>query len=622
MRRSRFRGWSLQWRLPLAFAACAIFTVAAFGIVAYRAVRASTIDNAQMTFRALLTEVKTISELGAIVARERLTTAASDSAVRAMLRDGRPPSPGTTAALQPLVGIDSTTTVEAIDRTGLVRQALPVDRPHPSRVAELAIPPVATIGPIEQENNRLSFISMVPVKDGADVLGALRVTRRLEVRSASSRVIANRLGREAVLLTGNDGGELYLAGTSLAHHFTAEGMSVHLRGTERWLGTSIAVKGTPWRYAVELPERTVLAPARAVLLPFVLSGSLIAIAGALFGLRLSRRLTRPLLQLTAATEAIARGERDVTLTAVDRGDEIGRLARAFDAMSTAVRHVRDQLESEVDTRTDELRSALDGLHQLHEELKQSERFATLGRLSGSVGHELRNPLGVMSNVVFLIDALPDASPKLRDYAKMLREQIRLSQRIISDLLDRARSGAPVIELVDVPRLLDDLLLRANTPPTLQVDKNYDPALPRVPLDRDQVGQIVWNLVTNAVQAMQGVGRLRVSAVARHRRLRVSVGDSGTGVPLADRERIFEPLYTTKAEGVGLGLAISRAFARANGGDLTVETADDGGACFVLEIPLARADGAGTADGVREEPIVSAADVPAHRRSVADAVVRD
>ncbi|MBC7897804.1 MAG: HAMP domain-containing protein [Cytophagaceae bacterium] len=577
-----------------------MLTVAAFGVVAYRAVRESTIKNAEMTFRALLTEVKTISELGAIIELERLTTAASDPAVRDMLRHGHPASPATTAALQRLVGLDTTITVEAIDRAGVVRQTLPLDKHHPSRVADLAIPAVATVGPIEQHNDRLFFASMAPVKDGGEGVGAIRVTRRLGVRSANSRVIANRLGRDAVLLTGNDGGKLYLGATSLMYDFKDDHMAVHRRGDERWLGASIAVKGTPWRYAVELPERTVLAPARDVLVPFVLSGSLIAIAGALFGLRLSRRLTGPLLQLTAATEAIARGERDVTLVAIDRGDEIGRLARAFDAMSTAVRHVRDQLESEVDTRTDELRGALDGLHRLHGELKQSERFATLGRLSGSVGHELRNPLGVMSNVVFLIDALPDASPKLRGYATMLREQIRLSQRIITDLLDRARSGAPVIELVDVPRLLDDLLLRANTPSTLRVEKEYDAELPHVPLDRDQVGQIVWNLVTNAVQEMQGVGRLRVSAVATQCRLRITVEDSGAGVPLADRERIFEPLYTTKAEGVGLGLAISRAFARANGGDLTVEGADGGGACFVLEIPLSRPDGEGASDGVRQE----------------------
>jgi signal transduction histidine kinase len=311
----------------------------------------------------------------------------------------------------------------------------------------------------------------------------------------------------------------------------------------------------------------------------------VAVLVGLLGLRLSRGISQPLEDLTEAAEAIARGEREVSLAAINRGDEIGRLARAFGTMATSVQAVRDRLESEADARGGELRGAVDRLRDLHEELHRSERLAALGLLSGSVGHELRNPLSVMSNVVFLIDALPESSPRVKEYAALLREQIRLSDRIISDLLERARSTEPVRVRVEIPAMLDDLITRANVPPGIDVERGFGPPFPAVWIDRDRVGQVVWNLITNAVQAMDGRGRLSVTAQVANGRLRIEVRDTGKGIAEADLDRVFQPMYTTRPDGVGLGLAISREFARAEGGDLTVSSIEGAGTSLVLELPI-------------------------------------
>jgi signal transduction histidine kinase len=258
-------------------------------------------------------------------------------------------------------------------------------------------------------------------------------------------------------------------------------------------------------------------------------------------------------------------------------------------MAASVRGVHERLESEIDVRTGELTGAVARLQQLHEELRQSERFATLGRLSGSVGTELRNPLGVMSKVVFLLESLPDASSKLKDYASLLRTQIRLSERLISDLLDRARLGEPAYSTVDVPRLVDDVLDRAAIPGAVRVERRFSTPLPPMRLDRDQLSQILWNLLTNAVQAMQGgPGTLTIAVSAAGARLRIEIRDTGPGIDRADVERVFDPAFTTKPQGVGLGLSISRAFARASGGDLFVSGAGGRGASFVLDLPAAPA----------------------------------
>jgi len=120
---------------------------------------------------------------------------------------------------------------------------------------------------------------------------------------------------------------------------------------------------------------------------------------------------------------------------------------------------------------------------------------------------------------------------------------------------------------------------------VRVERRFSTPLPPMRLDRDQVSQILWNLVTNAVNAMQGgPGTLTISVSAAGARLRIEVRDTGPGIDRADVERVFDPSFTTKPQGVGLGLSISRAFARASGGDLFVSGAGGRGACFVLDLP--------------------------------------
>jgi signal transduction histidine kinase len=105
------------------------------------------------------------------------------------------------------------------------------------------------------------------------------------------------------------------------------------------------------------------------------------------------------------------------------------------------------------------------------------------------------------------------------------------------------------------------------------------------MDKDHVGQIVWNLINNAVQAMHASGTLTIAADIQGGRLRIEVRDSGPGIAAADADKVFQPLFTTKPQGVGLGLSISRAFARSSGGDLTFEDAPGGGASFVIDLPV-------------------------------------
>src|SRR5690606_1723689 len=135
-------------------------------------------------------------------------------------------------------------------------------------------------------------------------------------------------------------------------------------------------------------------------------------------------------------------------------DELGRLAGAFNQMAERVDDRRHSLETQVAERTETLQQALARLSEAQDQLLRQERLATLGQLAGSVGHELRNPLGVMTNALYYLDAVQsDASPKVREYMQILRDQVGVSERIVSDLLDFGRVGSPDRTMVGVARVV-------------------------------------------------------------------------------------------------------------------------------------------------------------------------
>lgn len=211
----------------------------------------------------------------------------------------------------------------------------------------------------------------------------------------------------------------------------------------------------------------------------------------------------------------------------------------------------------------------------------------LGQLSSSIGHELRNPLGVMLNAVYFLEmTLRDAPPKAREYLRLVREQIRLSERIVSDLLDSARTRPPQRAALSVHDVVSECSQRVPVPASIRMERDMPPDLPALYADPDQLGQILVNLFTNAVQAMDGrEGTLTVRARQYDSRVRIEVQDTGDGVPEEHRDKIFEPLFTTKARGIGLGLSVSRSLAQANSGDLSVANHSGGGAVFRLDLPV-------------------------------------
>jgi signal transduction histidine kinase len=346
------------------------------------------------------------------------------------------------------------------------------------------------------------------------------------------------------------------------------------------LATAVHLPRTPWALVVEFPMRDVLAPVNALLRQLVVIAALCVLLGVLAAWALSRRITEPLGQLAAAADAIARGDigRRVRL---DRVDELGQVGASFDSMAAEVAEARGRLEEMVAARTAQLERA-------QEALVRREKLAALGELSGGVSHELRTPLAVMSNAVRLLETLqPDAPQAVHRAHQMLRDQIALAQRIIRDMLEFSRITPAERLPIPLRDLADTQLARLNPPEGITVLREFPDSLPLVHVDPVHAGQVVLNLLTNAVQAMGDGGTLHLRGrLVDQGTVLLEVTDTGPGVPPEHLEKIFEPLFTTKNGGIGLGLAVSKSLALANGGDLAVANAPGRGATFAFAMPTA------------------------------------
>jgi two-component system sensor histidine kinase HydH len=224
---------------------------------------------------------------------------------------------------------------------------------------------------------------------------------------------------------------------------------------------------------------------------------------------------------------------------------------------------------------------------LVEKNRNSERLATIGHFAANIGHELRNPLGVVESSLYLVrqhlGGYAAASPQVAKHLDRIGAEVKRANKTIVDLLDLARNKPPRREPTDLRLLVESAADASLLPAAVDFESGVPSGL-TASVDADQLRQVLVNLIVNACQAMHGRGRLRVDGEASaDGGARLRVRDDGPGVPAEDRRRVFEALFTTKAKGSGLGLALCRRIMDAHGGAIELEDAKTG-ASFLLTIP--------------------------------------
>jgi signal transduction histidine kinase len=249
-------------------------------------------------------------------------------------------------------------------------------------------------------------------------------------------------------------------------------------------------------------------------------------------------------------------------------------------LEQSLKNYYEQLEEMVENRTRELENA-------QEKLIRSERLAAVGELASGVGHELRNPLNVIRNCVYLIKmTLNGPTPaEVEDNLKLLDLQVDISNKIVTDLLDFTRVKPPSRTNLDLNSMLKDRVSWASVPEQIAVRYDFSESHPQLNADAEQIGRVFTNIINNAIQSINGGGEVRISTGTEGKFGCVKITDTGCGIPAENLNKIFEPLFTTKPKGVGLGMAISKRLVEQNDGEIEVESTVGKGTTFTVKLPL-------------------------------------
>src|SRR5438552_247546 len=224
-----------------------------------------------------------------------------------------------------------------------------------------------------------------------------------------------------------------------------------------------------------------------------------------------------------------------------------------------------------------------------EALVRRERLAILGQLAGGISHELRNPLGVVKNSVYYLGMVLPGDHPARKHLAIIEREVEAANRIVAALLDFGRVSVPSRVPSDLNAVVRACVERETAPDTVTVAATLAEDLPQVAVDPDLVALALGNLIRNALQAMPDGGALTVETSWTAEDVLIGVADTGGGIAPEHLDKIFEPLFTTKTRGLGLGLALVKRLLEANGGQITVESALAQGSRFLVRFPRASED---------------------------------
>jgi len=225
--------------------------------------------------------------------------------------------------------------------------------------------------------------------------------------------------------------------------------------------------------------------------------------------------------------------------------------------------------------------------QIEEQLRNFEKLAVLGQLAGGVGHELRNPLGAIKNAAYFLNmVLEKPKPEVKETLEILDEEVASCEHIISSLLDFARQKPPTRRKIDIEDVIQRTLSHMRVTERVEVVSQLEKAVPPILADPDQLSQVFGNIILNAIQAMPEGGQLVIkSSVPEPGWIAISFADTGVGIPAEAMTKVFEPLFTTKAKGVGLGLTIVKTLVEGHKGTIEVQSELGKGSTFTVRLPI-------------------------------------
>ncbi len=353
-----------------------------------------------------------------------------------------------------------------------------------------------------------------------------------------------------------------LGGTSSLQEVMEVEVPVFLPGSEKkWGSVKIGLK---LEDVFRRVQRT-----RLVLMGFGLAAFLLTVLSANL---LARKITRPIKNLVEGTRRLSRGDFSYRIPVIS-GDEIGDLTRSFNHMAEELQRAREQME------------------EANRRLLQAEKLASIGRLSATIAHEIRNPLTSVKLNIQKLAEISSLDELEREHLAIAQAGIEQIEKFIKELLSYTRASSLQKEYFSLAEVLDEslkMLQSSLSQKDIRLEKHYEQGLPPAFVDADRLRQVFLNVLRNAYEAVDPGGRIEISLRLNRDEDRpcfeVRVSDDGCGIPEKDWENIFEPFFTTKSSGAGLGLANARRILDQHGGTIRVVKKEGRGSCFLIRLP--------------------------------------
>jgi len=341
---------------------------------------------------------------------------------------------------------------------------------------------------------------------------------------------------------------------------------------------------------------------RIILRSIIPMGVCIVFGGICITFFLTKYFVSPIRHMASITLDIAKGNLTRSVN-IRSGDEIGQLSMNFNQMTRELKASYDEKEkimaqlrenvNNLSNANKELVKINEQLNEAQERLVRSEKLAVVGKLASGVGHELRNPLGSIRNALFIIKKKTTNTRGLNDdqkvnqFVEIIEKETDRSIKIVNDLLGFSRTAKPAVSPTNIRSLIESSLSRFKMSETINKVIRVEDSLPLIPVDANQIEQVLINLIQNALDAMPGGGWLTILAQREDTFLVITITDTGCGIPDTVKNKIFDPLFTTKPKGIGLGLAISLNIIQRHEGCIDLKSKEGEGTSFTIKLPITK-----------------------------------
>ncbi|MDD5772079.1 MAG: ATP-binding protein [bacterium] len=327
------------------------------------------------------------------------------------------------------------------------------------------------------------------------------------------------------------------------------------------LGSCECINEMDWVILGEIDASEAFEPLKKIQLVFIFLLFIVPLVGFILGKIISEVISKPIIKLQKGMEIIGKGNLDHKVGTTAQ-DEIGQLSRSFDRM------------------TEKLKDS-------QERLIRSEKLAVAGKLSSSIAHDIRNPLSTIKVVVYKLKmfTICKQNPEIMEKLSEISYEIDVSNKVINNFLEFTRIKKPVLLRENINPIIKEALSGFQLSRNIELALELQDDLPDTLLDKVQIREVFYNLIKNALEAMEKGGSLKISTVLKGGFIEIFFNDTGCGIPEENTGKIFEPLFSTKANGNGLGLFISASFIEGHRGKIKVESEAGKGTTFIIKLPF-------------------------------------